>query len=259
MRGSQTVTRALTLLRHIAAIHPEGISISALAKVEAMDRATTYRMVTSLVDFGLVTRDHAKNYRLGVEAMQLGLASMRSAPIIGRVKPVMQRLARRTEDTVFLVVRNGDYGHCVHCEEGSYPVKALVLQVGGMRVLGIGSAGVTLLSTLSDGDVEALHNRHQDEFMPNGPSLSQLKRLLNETRQRGYADTNDLVTDGVSGVGVRFELETGSHAAISVAAIRSRMPADRKKWIAGLIAEELLAGELTPSGLHSPASHPTSL
>lgn len=159
----------------------------------------------------------------------------------------MQRLARRTDDTVFLVVRNGDYGHCVHCEEGAYPVKALVLQVGGMRVLGIGSAGVNLLSTLPEAKVEALHKRHLEEFKPGGPSLSQLRKLLDDTRQRGYADTNNLVTDGVSGVGMRFEIETGSHAAISIAAIKSRMTPERKAWMARLIAEELRTSDFLPA------------
>lgn len=247
MKGPQTVIRALTLLRHIADIHPHGIAIGALAQLTELDRATAYRLVTGLVEFGLVTKDPSKNYRLGVEAMQLGLAAMRSAPIIDRVRPVMQRLARRTDDTVFLVVRNGDYGHCIHCEEGSYPVKTLVLQVGGMRVLGIGSAGVTLLSTMPNSEVEALHKRHLEEFKPRGPSLSQLKKLLNDTRHRGFADTSDLVTDGVSGVGMRFEIDTRSHAAISVAAIKSRMTPDRKAWIAGLIAEELRASDFLPA------------
>ncbi|MEG0000744.1 IclR family transcriptional regulator [Comamonas sp.] len=252
MKGSQTVIRALTLLRHIAAIHPHGINVGTLAELAALDRATAYRLVSSLVEFGLVTRDASKNYRLGIEAMQLGLAAMRSAPIIDRVRPVMQRLARRTDDTVFLVVRSGDYGHCLHCEEGSYPVKALVLQVGGMRILGIGSAGVTLLSALPDDEVEALYKRHFEELKPRGPSIAQLKKLLGETRQRGYADTNDLVTDGVSGVGMRFEIETGSHAAISIAAINSRMSAQRKAWIAGLIAEELRTGNFLPGLAQSP-------
>lgn len=247
MKGPQTVIRALTLLRYIAGIHPHGIAIGALAEMAELDRATAYRLVSSLVEFGLVTRDPSKNYRLGIEAMQLGLAAMRSAPIIDRVRPVMQRLARRTDDTVFLVVRNGDYGHCIHCEEGSYPVKALVLQVGGMRVLGIGSAGVTLLSTLPDNEVDALYRRHLEEFKPRGPSVSKLKKLLEETRRHGYADTIDLVTDGVSGVGMRFEIATGSQAAISIAAIKGRMTSERKIWIARLIAEELRASEFNPA------------
>jgi DNA-binding IclR family transcriptional regulator len=247
LRGTQSVSRAWCLLRIISRAHPQGISIAELAATAELDRATAYRLVSSLVEFDLVERDQSRVYRLGVEAMQLGLAAMRSAPIIERVRPVMQRLARRTEDTVFLVVCSGDYGHCLHFEEGPYPVKALVLQVGGMRVLGIGSAGVTLLSMYQDSQIESLYQRHQDEFQPRGLGLPQLKRLINDTRHRGYADTDALVADGVSGVGMRFELSTGSQAAISIAAIRSRMKPERKAWIANLISEELRTGGFSPS------------
>lgn len=247
IRGTQTVSRALQLLHLISRAHPQGVGIGELAAEAGLDRATAYRLASSLVQFGMVERDEGRNYRLGVEAMQLGLAAMRSAPLVDRVKPAMKRLARRTEDTIFLVVRNGDYGHCLHCEEGAYPVKALVLRVGGMRVLGIGSAGCTLLATQSDDVIEALYKRHIDEFHPCGPSLADIKRLVADTRRRGYADTADLVTDGVSGVGMRFELQTGTEAAISVAAIRSRMSQERKAWIVDLIAEELQLDGLKPS------------
>jgi len=246
-RGTQTVFRALGLLRHISSSHPQGIGIGELAALAQLDRSTAYRLASSLVEFGLVERDETRHYRLGVEAMQLGLAAMRSAPIVDRVRPVMKRLARRTEDTVFLVVRNGDYGHCLHYEEGPYPVKALVLRVGGMRVLGIGSAGSTLLAMQSDEEVEALYKRHLDEFHPHGPTLIELKRLIADSRRRGYADTSDLVTDGVCGIGMRFELPTGSQAAVSIAAIRSRMPQKRKSWIAQIMAEELRLDGLAPS------------
>lgn len=95
----------------------------------------------------------------------------------------MQRLARRTDDTVFLVVRSGDYGHCLHCEEGSYPVKALVLQVGGMRILGIGSAGVTLLSALPDDEVTGLiaEELRTGNFLP-GLAQSPDQQLIAGTR-----------------------------------------------------------------------------
>ncbi|MFU1912941.1 IclR family transcriptional regulator [Bordetella avium] len=249
-KGAQAVFRALSLLRLISRCHPQGIGIAELAAEAGLDRSTAYRLASSLVEFGLAERDPMRNYRLGVEAMQLGLAAMRSAPVVERLRPIMRRLARRTEDTVFLVVRNGDYGHCLHCEEGSYPVKALVLRVGGMRVLGIGSAGITLLSNLPDDEIAALYQRHQDEFDPRGLSLGDLRKLVQQTRRRGHADTADLVADGVSGVGMRFEFASGSQAAISVAAIRSRMSAERKSWIAQLIAEELQQGDFIPTLVH---------
>lgn len=245
-RGAQTVFRALALLRHVAQLHPQGVAIGALAEESELDRATAYRLVSSLVESGYVERDTRKVYRLGLQAMQLGLAAMNRAPLLEACRPVMQRLARRTEDTVFLVVRNGDYGHCLHCEEGSFPVKAMVLQIGGMRVLGIGSAGMTLLSRLDDGQIEALYARHREEFEPSGPTLPQLRRLVNQTRKLGCAMTDGLVTEGVGGVGMSFDIPIGGHAAISIAAISSRVPAERKRWIADLISEELRVAGFKP-------------
>src|SRR5690606_1775285 len=131
------------------------------------------------------------------------------------------------------------YGHCLHHEEGAYPVRAMVLQVGGMRVLGLGSASLTLLAQLPDMEIEALYARHIDEFKPYGLTPYQLKRLLLSTKKNGFADTHSLVTKGVSGVGVGFELRPGNYAAISIAAIANRMQEPRKDWIAQLIIEEL--------------------
>lgn len=248
-KGTQAVARALGLLKLISQAHPQGIGIAELADAAQLGRATAYRLASSLVEFGLAQRDDSRQYRLGVEAMQLGLASMRSAPIVERLRPVMRRLARRTEDTVFLVVRNGDYGHCLHYEEGPYPVKTLVLQVGGMRVLGVGSAGMTLLATLADDEIEGLYQRHYDEFQSRGLSLSTLKRHVNETRRQGYSNTAGLVANEVSGVGMRFELPTGSQGAISIAAIRSRMQPERKRWIASILADELCADGCAPAAM----------
>lgn len=238
-KGAQTVHRAVGLLKRIALHHQPGISVNELAEASGLDRTTTYRLVTSLVQTGLAERDEDKNYRLGIEAMQLGLAAMGRAPILERCRPLMMRLARRTEDTVFLVVRNGDYAHCVHSEEGSYPVKALVLQVGGMRLLGIGSAGVALLSTMEDAQIESLYDRHRGTLPPNALALPALKRLVAQTRRQGYSTTENLVAEGVGGVGMSFEITPGAYAAISVAAIRARMKDDRRKWIAGVAAEEI--------------------
>ena len=247
LKGTQAVDRALDLLRRVAGHHPAGVTVTALAAEAGLDRATAYRLASSLAASGFVERDPRKRYRLGLQAMQLGLASMTRAPLVEACRPLMQRLARKTGDTVFLVVRNGDYAHCLHCEEGDYPIKALVLQIGGMRVLGVGSAGVTLASRLPDAEIEALHARHRSEFVPTGLSLPKLRSLVATARQQGYSSTTGLVNEGVGGVGMGFELKTGGHAAISIAAIRSRMGRERRLWMA-----ELLSAELRDAGFALP-------
>lgn len=246
LKGTQAVDRALDLLRRVAAHHPSGITVTALAAEAGLDRATAHRLASSLARSGFVERDSRKRYRLGLQAMQLGLASMTRAPLVEACRPMMQRLARQTGDTVFLVVRNGDYAHCLHCEEGDYPIKALVLQIGGMRVLGVGSAGVTLASRLPDAEIEALHARHRSEFLPTGLSLPKLRSLVAAARQQGYSSTTGLVNEGVGGVGMSFELRSGGHAAISIAAIRSRMGRERKTWMAQLLATALQAAGFAP-------------
>lgn len=241
-KGAQAVFRAIDLLKLVGLNHEKGISLASLVAATGLDRATTYRLLSSLVQSGMVARDEAKLYRLGLESMQLGLATMSRVPIMERCRPTMIRIARRTEDTVYLVIRNGDYAHCVHYEQGAFPIKALVLQVGGLRLLGVGSAGTALLSTLTDAELEAFHARHVDELPAERRSLSLLRKHVGHIRQRGYASTDNLVAAGVSGVGMAFQVTPGTYAAISVGAIRSRMDDARRREIAALMKDELQSG-----------------
>lgn len=241
VQGAQAVFRAMDLLKLIGLNHERGMPLATLVTATGLDRTTAYRLLRSLTETGMVARDERKLYRLGLEAMQLGLATMSRVPIIERCRPLMIRLARRTEDTVYLVVRNGDFAHCVHYEEGAFPIKALVLQVGGLRLLGVGSAGSALLATLTDAELEAFHTRQRAELPAVRNSLTHLRRQVAQTRRRGYAATDNLVADGVSGVGMFFEVTPGTYAAISVGAIRARMQDERRAWVAGVMADELRA------------------
>jgi len=239
VHGAQAVFRAIDLLKLVGLNHVRGIALAKLVASSGLERTTTYRLLTCLEETGLIARDARKLYRLGLESMQLGLATMSRVPILERCRPMMIRLARRTEDTVYLVVRNGDFAHCIHYEEGAYPIKALVLQVGGLRLLGVGSAGSALLATLSDEELESFHARHLAELPAGLRSLAHLRRQIAQTHRRGYVCTDNLVAEGVGGVGVYFEVTPGTYAAISVGAIRSRMRESRRNEIVQIMFDEL--------------------
>jgi DNA-binding IclR family transcriptional regulator len=246
--GVQSVFRALRLLKLVALHHPSGIKVAGLAQAAGLERTTTYRLLAGLVEAGFVVRDTRKVYSLGLESMQLGLTAMNRAPILERCRPMMQRLARLTEDTVFLVVRNGDFGHCVHYEEGSFPVRASVLQVGDLRLLGIGSAGVALLSTLPDKEIAAMYARHREEYAAKGfASYLALQALAGNAKENGYSKSESLVIEGVSGTGVAFEITPGAFAAVSIAAIANRARDERRKWIASQMLEQLAAEGFQPA------------
>jgi DNA-binding IclR family transcriptional regulator len=247
VKGAQSVMRALDLFKRIGLNHELGLSLAALVEMTALDRTTVYRLLSSLVQAGLVERDDRKFYRLGLEAMQLGLATMNRVPILERCRPMMIRLARRSEDTVYLVIRNGDFAQCLHHEEGAFPIKAMVLSVGGFRLLGVGSAGSALISTLTDEEIIAFHSRQRADLPPQRASLAQLRRFVAQTRRTGYAMTDNLVAEGVSGVGVGFEVTPRTFAAISIGAIHTRMDDHRRNWLAQLMMEELRSSGWRPA------------
>ena len=247
VKGTQSVLRAIDLLKRIGLNHEQGLSLTALVDMTSLDRTTAYRLLSSLVETGLVERDDHKFYRLGLEAMQLGLATMNRVPILERCRPMMIRLARRSEDTVYLVIRNGDFAQCLHHEEGTFPIKAMVLRVGGLRLLGVGSAGSALIATLTNEEILAFHARHRTDLPAQRASLTQLRRFVAQTRRTGYAMTDNLVAEGVSGVGVGFEVTPGTFAAISIGAIRSRRENERRNWLAHLMIEELQSSGWRPA------------
>lgn len=238
----------------MASRHEEGVSLRDLVEVTGLERATVYRLASTLVASDFAQRDDRKNYRLGIASMQLGLTAMSRAPLLEACRPAMQALARITEDTVYLVVRNGDYGHCLHREEGSFPIKTFTSIVGSLRPLGLGTAGQALLATLPLPDVEQLYRRHSADFDRAGLSRLALQDLVRRIHRTGYSTSDDLVTAGVAGVGRAFRVTPSSFAAISVGAIKPRMDAKRRQWIAELIGGHMR--ELGFEPVHGPVEQP---
>jgi len=238
--GAQTLRRGLQLLRLLAQGHEDGIRLADVMNAAGLERSTTHRLLSCLVEERFAERDpEAKTYRLGVEAMQLGFASMRRVPLVDACKPLIQRLARLSGDTVFLVIRQGDYCLCLHREEGHFPVKVFTTEVGARRLLGLGAGGLALMAALADDEINRIFDRHQNEYGQADFSRGRLMRAIQRTRGAGYADIVDTLTAGVSGVGCTFFASPGSLAAVSFGAIGHRLPPPRKRQLAELLRAEL--------------------
>jgi DNA-binding IclR family transcriptional regulator len=242
--GAQSLRRALALLRLISA-HPfEGMRLGEVIREAGLTRSTTHRLLSCLVEESFVERDPVtQNYRLGVEAMHIGFAAMREAPLISRLQPVMNRLARLTGDTLFLVVRQGDFSLCLHREEGHFPVKVFTTDVGERRLLGLGAGGLALMAELPDAEIAAVFDRNALEYGKAHFTLPLMMKAVTRTRAKGYAEIVDTVTAGVSGVGRTFRPSPGMLAAVSIGAIGARLLAERRRELA-----LMLRGELDASG-----------
>ncbi|MES2974590.1 MAG: IclR family transcriptional regulator [Pseudomonadota bacterium] len=238
--GVQSATRILSLLRIVGAHRGDGIRLRELTELSGLDRSTAHRMLACLVDEGFVERiDSTKLYRLGLEALQWGFTSNGLATVVDRLRPLMQRLGRQTGDTVYLLVRSGDFALCLHREEGSYPIKAFMMDKGMRRPLGISAGGVAILALMPEEDVPQVYARNAREYERMGVSPAQFKRLVARTRTAGFSEMAHVSGEEARGVGCAFWLTQSSLAAISIAAINSRMLPQRMAELGVQLAREL--------------------
>lgn len=110
--GTQAVQRAVALLKAFDETHPE-LGLTALARAVGLNKATTYRLLTALESEGLVVKSatgeplrHAQGgvYRLGPEAIALGMRALRSSDLRAVARPQLERLANETGETATLEV-----------------------------------------------------------------------------------------------------------------------------------------------------------
>lgn len=232
--------RALQLLRLIAQHQEDGIKLTEVIAESGLERSTTHRLLSCLVEEQFVERDpDSKSYRLGIDAMQLGFSSMRRVPLVDSCRALMQKLARMSGDTVFLVVRQGDYCVCLHREEGHFPVRVFTTEVGGRRLLGIGAGGLALMAALADTEIARIMERHVAEYAQLGFTAQLMAQAVKRSRQNGYSEIVDTITPGVCGVGSTFAASPTTLAAISFGAITTRLPPLRRQEMGQLLLAQL--------------------
>ncbi|MGF6597668.1 hypothetical protein P3T23_002385 [Paraburkholderia sp. GAS448] len=81
-------------------------------------------------------------------------------------RPHLEALADKLEDTIYFVVRRGDFAVCYARAEGAFPIKTLTLRVGDRRPLGVGSSSLAIAAALSDDEVQRLLRDQRAEREP---------------------------------------------------------------------------------------------
>lgn len=234
--GAQSLQRASGLLSLLAQHQAQGLGMAELVALSGLDRTTVHRMLKALEALGLVMRSEDKRYGLGLQALALGLAAMQRSPLIARMTPTMKALARRCGAPVFLVVRAGDYSHCLHLEQGEAPIRSFADHVGATKLLGLGIPSFALLSALEDTRIHQHLSQHAREYAHWQLSEARLWRWVQQTRQQGYSHIH---AQGLTGVGMRFALGDCADGALGIVAHAQRISRLRASALADQLAEAL--------------------
>lgn len=249
--GTQSIDRAVQLLRHVATHNSAGLTLAQAARESGLKVPTAHRILASLCEHGLVMqKSPRKEYFLGQLAYELGLAANCHFNLRELCAPVLTRLSRMTEDTVFLTTRNGPDSVVIERKEGAYPIKVLTQMVGERRPLGSTVAGVALLAALPEAEVEDVIARNRTRLTRYGAlSEAVLRRMLARARRLGYALNDGDVIPQVTGIGVAIPTRLGTpYAALSVVALSHRLGGKRRDEVAALLNVEARKLSQTLSG-----------
>ena len=232
----------MAVLHLLSANGSTGLRLVDVQRKLRLSKPTAHRLLMSLVSHGFVEQDDtSKRYRLGSRLAVLAWSVPQRRPDLGRIAaPSAQRIAERSGDTVFVMARDGLEHICVGRETGSFPIKALTIDVGTRRPLGVGAGGIAVLAAMPPDEARR-------SLESTGPRLKAypltsveiIQRGVEQARRLGYSVSDGAVATGVRAVAVAIRDARGTPlGSIGIAAIRSRMMPDRIKELIPLLIEE---------------------
>jgi DNA-binding IclR family transcriptional regulator len=174
-------------------------------------------MINCLEEERLILRKtDTSRFVIGPLAHELGLVAHQEAGSLLPYRKSLARLAEATGDTVYLMMRSNLDVVCLDRTEGSFPIKALTVNIGERRPLGSGGAGLALLAALDDAKVNQIIAENEIEFGDAYFGYSNRKDLLRSIK--------DQPETGMSGIGIAIERKLGPPIfGISIGTITTRL------------------------------------
>lgn len=234
------VERTAVILRAVAAEGSQGARLRDLAVATGISRPSVHRILQELSDVGFVQQLEDKSYCLGPELYFLGMSAPSPHIDLGRINTLLQELAQECGDTVYLARRQFDGVNYLIRAEGSYPVKALLVEVGQTKPFSSSYAGLALLAGMPEMEQERVLT-HRVFDIPEGwlgdvDVETLLRTKLREVHSVGYCSGQSIVYPGISGMSA--PVPNGDLApvfAVSISATDDRLTPERIALLAPLL------------------------
>jgi len=193
--GTQTLARALDILFALAEAEST-LSVSEIAERVSIPESTTYRLLQTLEQNGVVERRAKGQIGLGLRILDLARSLYqqidRELYVIAR--PIMESIAEKTDETTILTVRTGTNVICIQQVESRRLIR-FAIENGRILPLHLGASGKAILAYETERVLDQVLKRMEDPRQKEA-LLENLERI----RRQGYCLTVGEVDPDVFGI-----------------------------------------------------------
>ena len=234
----RAVERALQILECFDDEHPE-MGISEIAQMVKLHKATTHRIMTTLLNFGYLERAvDGQKYRLGIRLTELGFKAIRRMDLRREALWHMNQLAQQWGEACDLSIF--DHGDVFYIEmiPGSHAL-TIAAAVGQRLPAHCTASGKLFLAHMPIQELDVILRKPLTAYT--GKTISSaniLRQQLDVIRQQGYAFDDEEFETGIRAVASPIYNREGRVIAVmSIPSPASRMPMERVPVIARALAE----------------------
>jgi IclR family pca regulon transcriptional regulator len=219
----QSLQRGLSVITAFGPSTPE-LSLTEVAKATGLTRAAARRFLLTLVDLGYM-RQEGKLFRLTPRVLALGYAFLSSISLPVVAEPHLEELSREVHESSSLSVLDGqDIVYVARVPTSR--IMTVAINVGTRFPAYATSMGRVLLAGLDDRALDehlaALELVRFTEHTVS--STDELRRLVTETRSRGYALVDEELEYGLRSLAAPVRNRAGAVvAAVNVSSHTSRI------------------------------------
>ena len=220
------IDRALRILNYYRQEGSEEYGVSELSRELKLNKSTVHGILSTLCHYQLMERNpQTKKYFLGSGLIELGHLTMVRQDLRAISKPFLVQLMRKTSETVFLSIFEGDSITVIEVEEPLTEMK-IASSIGQRIPFCAGCLGKVFLAWMSPAIVDSLlESPGLKQFTVNSSVDPDLYReSLVQVRKDGYAlDFKEEFLEGVWAFSAPIFDPGGLRAALTVVGFASRM------------------------------------
>lgn len=224
----RAVERALLILECFDGENPER-GVSEIAQTVGLHKATTHRIVTTLLNYGYLERaDDDQSYRLGLKLAGLGFQVIHRMDLRQEALPYMKQLVDQWNETCDLSIFDQERAFYIDVLHGSHAL-TISAAVGQRLPAHCTASGKLFLAYLSPKELDTFLNRTLLSYTSKTiTSPDELRTELQTIYQQGYSCDDGELEDGIKAIAAPIRNHRGEViAAMSIPGPTNRMTQDR--------------------------------